>query len=153
MKKYVFVLFIFFIAHSIFADQTEFNIKFMQTRLKSENIVIGNNIYIFELNNVNKAGIVLSVVGSTLMLTGGALALYDYLGYESIINSAASYEEYKRLYAVDILLLTSGFTFLGIGVAMVAASIPMIIYKKKDKKISFYLQPGTSNILGVCYKF
>jgi TolB-like protein len=107
-------------------------------------IKINNSI----ITPIKKIGISLIITGSSLLLIGIPILIYDLAGYSQILkankdhylDTREGYNEYDQSYNIFIGLLLSGITITGIGFIMVAAGLPLLLINKvqnKKKNISF----------------
>lgn len=120
----------------------------------NDNILITNNdIIVFDINKVNIAGIVLVTSGLTLTTVGGILYFYDYFAYRVTLENVTSYEEYRQAYLTDLVLMGCGIGFVSVGLAITIVSIPLLLFKKSNKKISLKFEGGIKNKLYFSYLF
>ncbi len=119
---------------------------------KKDYIIFGKTILVLNLNTVNKIGIGFSIGGTVLALGGGFLLIYDYFGFKNILYKSSTYSEYSTLYIADIALLSAGLSCIVIGTALIFASIPMILYKSKDKKTAVFLNINSKLTFGINIK-
>ena len=109
-----------------------------------------------------RVGIGLTAGGSALILVGLPVMIYDLGVYYNVVKYyKEEYEKgnlddnaYKTSLNIFTGLLVLGITTLSIGVIIDAVGIPLIIYKKKDKKVSLNLGLyGNNVVLFFVYKF
>jgi hypothetical protein len=112
-----------------------------------------------ELKPINKAGIALLPIGTSFTTAGILILVFD-IGFlfqevEEMINNQSdySYSEYEELYNLNLALFISGIVVTTVGIATLSASIPLIIIKPKNKKISFNISINNSIEAFFLYKF
>lgn len=105
-----------------------------------------------KLTAMTKAGIGLTAGGSTLLIAGLPLLIYDLAGYSSVLSayklkyldtrSSRVYDYYDRSYYIFTGLLLSGIIVSGTGLLLTLAAIPLFVIRIEDsgkKKIAFFL--------------
>ena len=100
------------------------------------------------INPVNITGISFLSVGSTLLLTGIPIFIYDLAGYSSIYsnrltkynNDEIGYSDLYPYYQIFIGLFISSIILSGTGLIFAIVSIPLIIYKNKKQKVTLNIK-------------
>ena len=93
---------------------------------------------------LNKVGAGLTSAGSTLFFAGLGILIFDLAYYEKVLNdnlynnprTNSGYNEYIKTYNIYNSLLGSSLAVLCIGAALVAVGIPLVVYKKKNVKVT-----------------
>ena len=102
----------------------------------------------FNLTPVNYAGIGLCAGGITLLLSGISMLIYDFAGYSTVLQgykdnytrTKTDFDGYESSYNIFIGLFISSVVLSSVGFIMAIVSIPLIIYKKKNKEFSLSLE-------------
>jgi hypothetical protein len=129
-----------------------------------EEIIPKTDIYSeMNKNNLNPriiAGIGLTSSGTTLILAGSGLLIYDMLGYLPVYiklrdNSSTgyTYEDYVKSYNTFIGLTSASIGILSLGIALDIAGITLIVYKEKKKKVALIIDPKMDFTIGISYQF
>lgn len=104
----------------------------------------------------NVAGIIVVSTGALFTITGSAIFIYDnavyYPSIKDISPDNTPYDEYVKSKQTDIALFSSGLTVLSIGVCMISASIPLMLYKKKKTDVTFNIESGKEITLSLKVK-
>jgi len=91
-----------------------------------------------------KAGIICTSAGGTFFLAGLSIFIYDMTGYSSILREKKAlnsegkidYSEVYKSYEIFVSLFVIGITLSSLGLTALAAGIPLIVYKSKNKIVS-----------------
>ena len=96
-----------------------------------------------------KIGLGLTIGGSTLLVAGLPILIYDLAAYTDIVTdnlyhnprSDSGYEDYTKSYYTYIGLLAAGVACLGAGTVLLCVGIPLLTIKfKKKENISFNVE-------------
>jgi hypothetical protein len=108
----------------------------------------------------NIAGISLISTGTSFVLAGSGLLIYDFIGYmpgylklKENASSSNQYEEYVRSYNTFIGLMGAGIGVIIFGITLDTIGIPLIIYKEKTKKLAIILEPKMNFSIALSYSF
>jgi hypothetical protein len=119
----------------------------------------------FVFSAQNKAGIALCVSGGISLSAGLAVIIYDLAGYYQMVRSnydnyssgvprsQGMYDIYKNSFYTSISMFVVGMILSSTGLIMIITGLPLIIYKKKEKKMSITLGlfpgPGINCIINL----
>jgi TolB-like protein len=146
-------------------------VKKLKTKLKEvkktyftemTNLLIKERMLKFKENftPVNKAGLGLTAGGGALFAGGLGIFIFDLSYYYSKVKdnlynnprTDAGYDEYVKVYQIYSALMISGLVTLGVGTSLVATGIPLLVYKKKNKKVSFNINKNKSLSVEVSFE-
>ena len=116
----------------------------MMNLIEKERKIKENTGNIYGLNSFNISGIGLCITGSALFIAGISILSYDLAGYSDTLryykniydNTGSGYNDYDNSYNIFVGLFCSGVVSAASGLIMSCISIPLLLYKKKNNKIS-----------------
>lgn len=106
-----------------------------------------NSPITFQLNQLNRAGIILDAIGGSLSVAGVVVLTYDLISYRKILQDNLfnnprdrnGYSDYLNSYAVHESLFISSIVVLSLGIAVTIIGIPLTLYQEKNKKVALYM--------------
>jgi TolB-like protein len=115
----------------------------------------------YNITMTNKIGIGLCTSGGGLFLSGSSILIYDLVGYSSTLRgykenyekTKTGFDDYNNSYNIFIGLFCSGIALSSTGLIMTLISIPLIVYQKKEKLLSFNFEYDNCLEFIISYKF